>query len=362
MNPSFGYYPALDGLRAVSILAVLIHHWNLIAESPLLPWGSLGVDVFFVVSGFLITSLLVEEYSAASTISLKKFYMRRALRLLPALFLAISVVGVIALIIGPAALGLTPLRSASLLYFTNWVRAYEPWRLWVFSHFWSLAIEEQFYVAWPLALLALLRGRFRPQTIIYVVIGLAVLSVSLRSVMYAGGVPINRIYHGSDTRADGLLIGCALSLILHWIPGAFQNETAIKKFSYAGVIVLASMMQIGTERLIYYTGFALAGLSAAAIIVRVVQLPPPAFLTHPVSLWIGRRSYGLYIWHWAIFYLTRMILGKGWLAVAVGTILTFVVAGLSYRYVELPFLRLKRRYTAQPSPQLSHVSQRALNT
>jgi len=340
-----GQVPALDGLRAVLILAVLIHHWSLIADSPLLPWGSLGVDIFFVVSGFLITSLLVEEYSATSTTSLKRFYVRRALRLLPALFLAVLVVGAVALIIGPTLLGLTPLRFASLFYFTNWVRAYEPWPLWVFSHFWSLAIEEQFYVAWPLALVALLRSRLRPRSIIYIVIGFALFSASLRSLMYASGVPINRIFHGSDTRADGLLFGCALSLVLHWIPEALHNERAIRKAGQAGVILLVAMMQIGTEEFIYYAGFTLAALSAAAIIVRVVQLQPPRFLTHPAALWIGRRSYGLYIWHWPAFYMTRLALGKGWLTVTIGMILSFVVAGLSYRLIELPFLRRKARYS-----------------
>lgn len=343
-----GYRPALDGLRAISILAVLILHANLIIELPatLLPGGFLGVDVFFVISGFLITSLLVEEYSATSAISLRRFYIRRALRLLPALFLAILIVGAIALFVEPSLLGLTPLRSASLLYFTNWIRAYEPSRLWIFSHFWSLAIEEQFYVAWPLVLLVLLRSRLRPQTIILAVIGLALLSASLRSVMYASGVPINRLYHGSDTRADGLLIGCALSLALHWMPEAFQNKRAIRKMGHAGAIVLVAMMLIATDGLplLYYGGFTLVALSAAGIILRVIKLPAPSFLTLPVALWIGRRSYGLYIWHWPAFYLARLVLGKGWLTVAIGMALTFIVAGLSYRFIELPFLRRKVRY------------------
>lgn len=343
-----GHQPALDGLRAFSILAVLILHANLIIELPatLLPGGFLGVDVFFVISGFLITSLLVEEYSATSAVSLRRFYIRRALRLLPALFLAILIVGAIALFVEPSLLGLTPLRSASLLYFTNWVRAYEPSRLWIFSHFWSLAIEEQFYVVWPLVLVVLLRSRLRPQTIIGIVIGLALLSASLRSVMYAGAVPINRLYHGSDTRADALLIGCALSLILHWIPDAFQNEQAIRKAGRAGVIVLVAMVLIVTDGfpLLYFGGFTLAALAAAAIILRVVQVEPPKTLTRPVALWIGRRSYGLYIWHWPAFYLTRLALGKGWLTVAIGVALTFIVAGLSYRFIELPFLRRKARY------------------
>src|SRR5687768_7437727 len=199
----FDHYPALDGLRGVSIILVLCVHLHLIspATSYVFAGGSLGVDVFFVISGFLITSILLNENAKNGHISLANFYARRVLRLFPALVSVVLFTCLVALIVGSfSALGITPLRLASVVgYFANWIRSYEPPAVWFLAHCWSLAVEEQFYLIWPIVLITLLRFTSR-RTTLTIVTGCIVLSGLLKIGLYVSGVATTRrIIYGSDT-------------------------------------------------------------------------------------------------------------------------------------------------------------------
>jgi peptidoglycan/LPS O-acetylase OafA/YrhL len=308
--------------------------------------GFLGVDMFFVISGFLITSLLAEEWSRAGSISLRNFYIRRALRLAPALIAVLLFSGFIALVLGSfSTLGMSPVRLASTIaYFSNWIRAYEaPNDSWFLVHFWSLSIEEQFYLVWPVALLILIKKDRR--TVVLFVIGGIAASCLLKAILYTTGSTTMRLYHGSDTRADALLIGCLLSLCLHWnyVPSFVERHRA--KLSRAGWALLG-LMVVSVWRdstLLYFGGFTLVSLASALVIMQSVFVPA-AVLTHPVLTWIGKRSYGLYLWHWPVYQLAGAFPKVYILPMAV--IGTFCFAAFSYRYIESPFLRLRHSYRA----------------
>lgn len=340
-----GYRPGLDGLRAIAILLVLAVHLDRLEVLPFsLVSSGLGVDLFFVISGFLITSILFEEYSTAGEISLTRFYTRRALRLLPALLALLAVICVAAITLGSlASLNLTPLRLTSTIgYFSNWVRAYESWGdVWILAHFWSLSIEEQFYFLWPVALLAMLKLRLSQRVIISIAVAAIASSVVVRFVLYLDHATTERLYHGSDTRADALLIGCLLSLALHF--GYAKVEKLLSLFP-AAVIIFLSLAYATTQQtgFMYLGGLTIAALAAAIILLRAVLDPLPVF-TSSTMLWIGQRSYGLYLWHWPVYEASRLLPPALILPCAIFG--TFAIATLSYRYVETPFLRKKAALT-----------------
>src|SRR6266404_1944158 len=212
----FGYEPALDGVRAVAVLFVMVGHLNLVYA------GVLGVDIFFVLRGYLIIAILIAEFAANRRIDLKKFYARRALRILPAVILLLLVLNVFASITESRAQAET-LRWDSLgalFYIANWLRAFGR-DLGILGHLWSLSIEEQFYLLWPITLAFLLSRKWSANQIL-LVIGCLVVAVNAdRICLYHGIESFNRIYNGLDTRADALLVGCALALLSDRIVGNF---------------------------------------------------------------------------------------------------------------------------------------------
>lgn len=340
-----GHRPGIDGLRAVSIIAVLILHLNSIYQFPfiILRGGFLGVDMFFVISGFLITSLLLEENDARGTISLRAFYMRRALRLLPAVIAAILFTLFIAFLAGSfTAVGLTPLRlAATLFYFNNWLQALVNDSPWFLTHFWSLSIEEQFYLIWPLALIALLRRQRRAA--LWIVVCAITISWLLKVGLYWSGASWQRLYHGSDTRADALLVGCLLSLLIYWraLPAILVRHHRI--LGRCAWLVFAALLIVADFQgpLPYFGGFTFAAITCAFILLHAL-IAPAAVLKSPALQWIGKRSYGLYVWHWPVYLLVSTAVPNILMA-PLSVIGTFCFAALSYRYIEKPFLDLKRR-------------------
>lgn len=351
-----GYVPSLDGLRGVAILAVMAFH----ATAPngeFLPGGFIGVDVFFVLSGFLITALLTREFDRNSAIHFGRFYLRRALRLLPALAVMLVGFNLYCLFVfsGDEAARNTADSAIALFYASNWTRALGLQRPDLLGHTWSLSIEEQYYLLWPVGLLLLLRtGRSRSALVAVVALAAAA-SWLLRAGLVAGGDSIDRVYNGLDTRADSLLLGSALGLahasgllrtsgatLPHWRTG----RAAVIGGALLGLGAIAALAD-WRSLAFYYWVMALTALAAGLIIHRLVTsdvCPVKRFLQLPGLIWVGSISYGLYLWHYPIF---RLLQGSGCgelQVIVFGTLSAFLAASLSYYYIERPLLRLRRRY------------------
>jgi peptidoglycan/LPS O-acetylase OafA/YrhL len=345
-----GYRPALDGVRALAVLAVIAYH-----TTSHLPGGYLGVDAFFVLSGYLITTLLVRERARTGRIALGRFLARRARRLLPALLLMVVAVAVVIRLTAPVETW-SARRSdllSTLLYYANWhfVSVDEDY----FSiytgasplrHVWSLAIEEQFYVVWPLvtiALMALAAGRVR--ALLAAALGGAALSVLAMAVLYDPAYP-SRAYFGTDGRAHTILIGAALALVVAARPalrdGASARRLAARLGPLVAVAAAIPVILLPDDSAVYYYGGSPAFAVAVAGGVWAVEAAPRGPLGRLLSLgwmaWIGRISYGLYLWHWPMvvwFNDLRLDLSshQRQLIQVSGT---FLLATLSYYLVEQP--------------------------
>jgi peptidoglycan/LPS O-acetylase OafA/YrhL/lysophospholipase L1-like esterase len=348
------YMPALDGLRALAVAAVLLYHGDV-------SWargGYLGVDAFFVLSGFLITGLLVSEWHRSDRIALAAFWARRARRLLPALFLVLAAVAAYAAVIA-APTELENLRRdglSALLYVANWgqVASHQSYFA-TFAvpsplrHTWSLAIEEQFYLLWPLLVFAVLRWRHRSLRFLAVVTGgLLAASAVWMVVLYRPGLDPSRVYYGTDTRAQSLLVGALVALMLALRRRRF-GETATRVLHGAAVLAALSLGWIWvhtSERSdwLYRGGFTLCAVLVAIIIVSVTRrdrAPLRALLSLAPFRWVGEVSYGLYLWHWPLYVLIseRRTGLDGAPLLAARLAATFAVATASFYLVERPIRR-----------------------
>lgn len=348
--PKLGYRPSLDGLRAIAVTAVVLYH----ADVSWMPGGFLGVEVFFVVSGFLITALLIDERHHTGAISLRQFWIRRARRLLPALYLLLAVVSVASLIVYRDAAGrMGGDVLAALLYVSNWWQIYlnesyfaQAGRPPLLQHLWSLAIEEQFYVVFP-ALFALAMRRLGRNRTAWV-LGLAALASSAwMAFRFEEFTDPSAVYYSTFTRASGLLAGALLALV--WAPWRTRGRAAAS----AGVALdgagIAGLLIIGWffvrvnafDAFIYRGGFLLLDVICVVVIAVLVH---PASRLHvvlglPPLKWVGLRSYSIYLWHWPIFMVTRPELDlpfTGWPVFVLRVGLTVAAAEMSYRYVEQP--------------------------
>ena len=353
--------PGLDGLRAIAVMAVLLYHANLTGlfgdEGIAFPGGFLGVEVFFVVSGYLITALLLSEWRDASRIALGNFWLRRARRLLPALFLLLAAVMVVSLLFYPDEVA--SLRGdvlSALGYVTNWnfILADKSYfeqigRPSMVTHLWSLAVEEQFYLIWPLVF-AFGMKRLGARRFGMVVIAGAALSALWMFILFDPDADPSRVFMGTDTRASALLIGCALAFVWpQWRLRAEVRAGARVLLDVAGVAALAGLVwmfwSVGEfDTWLYPFGFLACSLLSAVAIATVVHPASrlgPALGNGPMR-WVGVRSYGIYLWHWPIFMITRPgidVQFEGLPLFAFRFGLTFAIAALSYRYVEEPIRR-----------------------
>jgi peptidoglycan/LPS O-acetylase OafA/YrhL len=350
--------PGLDGLRAIAVLAVIAYH----LDFGWAPGGLLGVGVFFTLSGYLITDLLLGTRAATGSLKLGEFWIRRARRLLPALFLMIVVVVAWVTLFERSFLpGLRSDVIAATFYVSNWwniareasyfARFGPPPPL---EHLWSLAVEEQFYLIWPwLVWLGLRLTRKRPVsagvTLTGLALALSTASVIAMWVLYEPGIDPTRVYEGTDTRAFGLLIGAALAMV--WPSRSLSATLATRPrvlldgVGVAGLLVIALSIWRTSEYspFLYHGGLLLLTIGTTATV---------AALAHPASLlgvavgwaplrWIGVRSYGIYLWHWPIIVLTAPSLDqKPTLTLQVLQVAaTIIVAALSWRFVEEPIRR-----------------------
>ena len=345
------HVPELDGLRGVAIIAVIIHH-HLTPFS--LAGGFLGVDLFFVLSGFLITSLLLTEFDRTKTISLRKFYMRRVLRLGPALFLYL--LACLLVTYHTQLLEITRevrLVAIALVYLTNWRMAFgwDP-SLDPTAIIWSLSIEEQFYLVWPLLLCACLALKLRRRFIIAGLVLVIVAVMAHRNSLLNTGASLTRLYYGTDTRADAPLMGCLLALFPMTAVGAWARRS----LNLAGVLSAAALLYlIGTSsfsnQFLYRGGYTAVAL-LAGIVILIAANSPPWILAVTLQLrplrWFGQISYGLYLWHWLVVRSTSFYYLGYWepwarLALAVG------IASASFYLVEQPFNQLKSRFAIRPA-------------
>ena len=346
-----GYQPALDGLRALSVIAVILYH----AGIHWIPGGFIGVEVFFVVSGFLITSLLIDEQHVSGKVSLKQFWIRRARRLLPALFTML----VVALVAVPffakdSAADFRRDVVPALAYFSNWWQIYfveTPYfaanSLPMLRHLWSLAVEEQWYVLWPVVFAFVLGNKRIPRWISAVAIGLLAAGVMVGTALAFiadNETRINFLYLSTLTRSSGLLLGAALACA--WRPwkkavnrfaktrSCVSDAFALAAFAVLGYI--AAFIHAADERL-YVGGLAAATIASAVIIAVVVRSgnsQVKKVLSIPLLVEIGRRSYGLYLWHWPIFVVTSARLSSTRLAYALCA--TVIVNEFVYQFIEVP--------------------------
>ena len=336
---SLSYSPEIDGLRAVSVMSVIIFHssWQHV-----LVGGYIGVDIFFVISGYLITSILRREQAECGTISAANFLKRRALRIWPASLAMLSFYGVGAFAFASDSWPHIHAALASAFGLMNWQRALTSQPVGYVGHTWSLAVEEQFYLLWPWALIALgrLRGVWAPTLVIITLIAAVVLwRISL--VVRAAGVA--RTYNGLDTRADALLIGCLMAFLPRKsIPLLVERTWAIP----VSFFLLIAVFVPATMQWMHVIGFTLVAMSAGWLILSMTgdetNVLRRMLSTRPVVL-IGLISYSLYLWHDPIIQVFQANgFGPATTLVLVPPI-SVGAAFLSYRLVELPFLRMKNR-------------------
>ena len=330
--------------------------------------GYFGVDVFFALSGFLITSLLLTEREQTAKIAFGAFYLRRALRLFPALFVVVIVVFAVTEIAGTTTETQTVSRDApaALLYAANWVFAFDDtFPYGPLSHTWTLSIEEQYYVFWPLVLTGLLVALPRRRGLVLAGVLAGVLaSVLVRIWLYRSGAPFERITFGTDTRIAPLLLGCALGMCTTWwaaraTPLHLRASRAIGALSLGVLLWMALTSRYAPDVIarypghIYQDGLTLAAVASAGLILGVT-LDPGWAMARMLSLkplrWVGRVSYGLYLWHVPIFVvLTPNLLAMSNDATqAVRLSATFAVAAVSFYLLEQPFLKLKARFERRP--------------
>ena len=352
------YIPAIDGLRALAVIAVMFYHLGF----SWIPGGFLGVDLFFVISGYVITRLLLDSIAQSGGLDLRGFYIARARRLLPALiFMLVSTIIAIGIWAPDTIKRLLTDTPFSLTGTMNWwlVAHHQDYfesigRPPLLQHTWSLAVEAQFYLVWPLILYFILKRLGKKVIPVASLVIAAASAITLLLVSFSldasNASKVSHVYFGTDTHSIGLFLGAALAV--SWIPQNFtvnvtkQAQNFIDGVGVFGFIgILSCFLFIDeTQPTLYKIAFPLAGLFGAAIIMSVVH-PASRFapvLQNPVFLWIGERSYSIYLWHWVIFQVTRPsvdLAGQEWALYALRILIVFALSDISLRFIELPIRR-----------------------
>lgn len=333
-NWTLGRRPALDGLRGVAILLVLLAHTGA-------PWfsltGAIGVTLFFVLSGFLITGLLLEERSTTGRVDFRRFYIRRARRLAPALVAVTAGIAGAGLLLGDWWFQWRHLLPV-LLYVGNWVEARPgPNDLGALGITWSLAIEEQFYLLWPLAVAVLARRRW----VTFAAALMSLVSVLWRLILISNGADLERLYYGSDTVAFALLLGgCVLGFRMRG--GAGRSSWALLAIAAA----VGAFCATWTLQLFMTLGIPIVGVAAGLALWATTGAATLPGLSAAWLRWFGSRSYGIYLIHGPILWAMRDHFGQPWWLVALtGLPASLLLAEASYRWLETPF-RTRRSATA----------------
>jgi peptidoglycan/LPS O-acetylase OafA/YrhL len=350
------YAPGLDGIRALAVAAVFAYHIGTTSGSTVLPGGFLGVDLFFVLSGYLITSLLIVEAQEHRRISIKQFYIRRARRLLPALFALLLTVGAIGAVWLPEqAARLRGDLLAALGYATNWwlisqnssYFTTEGDRPNLLTHLWSLAVEEQYYLVWPLVLIVFFLIRAPRWFMLLVVLAGVAASTRAAVVLYDPFADPSRVYYGTDTRALAPLLGAALAIAVQ----PWRHRTRLPRgtrhvLDALGIVALLALAAVAavltdSDEVLYGAGF--LGIAVLGAVVVGVAGHPGTALGEMLGVqplkWLGERSYGIYLWHWPVCVLTRPgqdVPLTGWANAGLRVGLALLLAETSYWLIERP--------------------------
>uniref|UniRef100_UPI00129522E6 acyltransferase family protein n=1 Tax=Ornithinicoccus halotolerans TaxID=1748220 RepID=UPI00129522E6 len=365
LRPRPGQIPGLDGIRALAILGVLVFHFT----PTVLPGGFLGVDVFFVVSGFLITTLLLRDIHGRGRIDLLGFWLRRARRLLPALVTVVVVSVAAARVVGGDLLVAIERQALGALTFsTNWLEInagasyFHSTSPLLFVNFWSLAVEEQFYLLWPLGLVLLLALARDTRQRLYAAGGLAAGSALLMALLYTPGEDATRVYYGTDTHLFGLMLGVGLALAWAGPHRAWLRTRTWRRWRGAAVVT-ALLVLVGLMRVLgeasawtFRGGMLLACLATVVLVAGLLESPGPwrTLMQLAPLAWLGRRSYAIYLWHWPVLMIAAALFPfapdtpRGWTVLGGCLLLTLLLAELSHHLVETPvrrhgFLRSLRR-------------------
>ncbi len=347
------YLPGLDGLRTISVIGIIIYHLN----SQWLSGGFLGVDTFFVISGYLITSLLLFEYENYGEINLVNFWIKRFKRLIPAMLFVTLFTVLYVLAFDPKLLeSIKGDAIAALLYISNWwyifqdVDYFDQFKPMPLKHLWSLAVEEQFYIFYPMILMLFFKLFRRKKWVVVVFAIISIASAALMFYLSAPGANNSRTYFGTDTRLQTLLLG----VIFAFVWPAFKlkakppqlGRNLIDIFGIIALGVLLWLFYAVNEQqyFLYSGGFYAISLMTLVIIASVVQPSGllSRFMGNPLFLYIGKRSYSLYLWHFVIvtFVHHHFVAGQyPFYMYIIDVVLTFVMAEISYRFVETPFRR-----------------------
>jgi peptidoglycan/LPS O-acetylase OafA/YrhL len=340
-----GYRPALDGVRGIAILLVVSWHafgWP--------AGGAAGVDLFFVLSGFLITTLLLQEHDHTGTVSLRHFYRRRALRLFPALAALLVICGAVTALVDREHLP-SMLHSIALtaVYSINLATAGHWFLSGTLAHMWSLAAEEQFYLVWPVVLLLLVR-RARPP--IGLLCGLIAFAVAWRGVVALDSASFTRVYYAPDTHADPLLVGCLFGVLFTGdrLPRLLMTERSRRRLAGLATMAIGIIVFGVTSLWALYASplITLLALATGVVVLSVClgeQGALGAVLRARPLTWLGRVSYSLYLWHLPVLvafgYRPGAHTGRPLAGPAVAIVVALMVAAASYRFIEQPFLRRK---------------------
>jgi len=384
---SLPYISGLDGIRAISVFAVIFYHANF-------SWalgGYLGVESFFVISGYLITSLLINEWNESGAINLLRFWLKRARRLLPALWLLLfSLAITIPVLARDGVSNFLKDLPPALFYYTNWAYIFQKTSYFesfgrppLLKHLWSLAIEEQFYFFWPLILFFLLSvfGNKKRKNLLYPILVLAATSAIWMSSLYTFSNDSSRVYFGTDTRAAGLLIGACLATL--WQPWKESHQKSRKKWliDIVGWCLLILIIYFFItynefQPLLYHGGITIFSLVCAGLIFAAThsETTLSRFLEIPIMRWLGTRSYGIYLWHFPVFMMSRSGFDVNLPAIplfAIQLSVTLLIAEASYRWIELPIRKigfrsfvntLKTQFIKKPYPYVITIIVLALYT
>lgn len=362
-----GHISGLDGLRALAVLAVVFYH----LFPTLLPGGYIGVDIFFVISGFLITTLLIGEQRKAGRINLRQFWLRRARRILPALFITILLTSsVVFFIRGDIMVGIGQQILGASTFSSNWIEVAAGTNYFsgnvthLFMNFWSLAVEEQFYLIWPFFVVLLVGVIKKPSVGMIITALLGLTSAGLMAWLFLQGVDQTRLYYGTDTHVFGLMIG---AFIAFW-SYAFTKKQPYRRHTQhfwvlrrrprlaggVGVLALGGLAYLiatlsDQTTFAYSGGLFLASILTAIVLIVTISMRRSLqkLFTNRVLEWIGSRSYGIYLWHWPLLVILRYLLpgAAPWLLACLVIPLTFSIAELSFRFVETPVRRYGFRAT-----------------